>query len=383
MEALHGARSSSSAARRQSEAARKLHNQVGHAFRTAKKHAGHTKSWRNGSALAKYVAAWAKLLDAELAATDDCKQVAHKQPEIRLRELATHPSDVTTAAGQDDDTVSCATTELWEQPPASKRKPRHRPARRARRRERLLEQQQLSGLLAKSADNEWKLESGQVSLFAMDGVASFLEQIDEDIGEALHFDWDDVALISDGRAMPQPTFPVGVGVKRKLEHVDFDDVEAGGDLSSDQEIHTGMCSSSADFFPAARCVLGQLHDVLAGDAVSNLAELANFKCKVRDCLEEVSFLCESSIGNTQVRDAIALLQEQVIHRDLQNPVLSHSLLKWFRELDACLPDFHTYSDEDVMFFWADIADEMANQCAVISYCLEAIEEIFLTEEPVY
>ena len=57
----------------------------------------------------------------------------------------------------------------------SKRKPRHRPARRARRRERLLEQQQLSGLLAKSADNESKLESGQVSLFAMDGVASFLE----------------------------------------------------------------------------------------------------------------------------------------------------------------------------------------------------------------
>ena len=94
--------SSPPAARWHSAAMRRLHNQVGHAFRQAAKDAHLAPFWKNGVRIAGHVSCWAKSLDAQLASgTFDAPC------EEKHRVLTAQVSD-DTVAPPEEDTVSCA-----------------------------------------------------------------------------------------------------------------------------------------------------------------------------------------------------------------------------------------------------------------------------------
>ena len=108
MEASFGAERSQPCVCWQSETAKKLHNQVGYAFRRARRLGMKAPCWENGALLAGQVTHWAKSLDLQLAAGPQVVETA--QGPAKPRQLMAHLSDET-CIPHDEIASSCATTE--------------------------------------------------------------------------------------------------------------------------------------------------------------------------------------------------------------------------------------------------------------------------------
>ena len=169
MEASFGAEGSLPHVCWQSEPARKLHNQVGYAFRRAAKLAKKAPCWKSGAFLAGQVTRWAKSLDLQLAANAHVVESARSS--ARPRVLVAHLSEET-CVPQDEVASSGVETGAWDHVSDTARKPRRRPHRRARRSTKLREEDVTMRALAFEAATEFELEARGLPLSTMGVLAT-------------------------------------------------------------------------------------------------------------------------------------------------------------------------------------------------------------------
>ena len=350
--------------------------------------------------LARHASMWAKTLDAELTMED-----GRDPPDVQKvsRELQVQVSDAT-ALPQEEDGISCATTETWDISAKASRIPRHRPGRRARRRARLIEQSTVTRLLASSVDDELDYDLGRVPLRSIGALAACLASDEEEETSCYSgldksdFFLDNIEEVEPAEVPLRSAAWHGVqncmhgrlscGLKRKLEDVDFENLGRACEAQEEARVEAAATAciekckqfSVPAFLAQIRIILHDFLHIFGGHHPSTHEEIQSLQASVRDRYDKLKRLIQVPICIDKVAQVVELVRHEITEREaLSSTSTSQGMGNWYKDLCNAASTWDEWGISDRELFVCGLEDNMEEQFSIVTYCLETLQDILAGE----